>query len=253
MPGSRARDFVRRAIGAVVVTGLLGAAVAVGAGLTVPGSAAGPVAGTPATAPVRTISAAPKIPPSPSPASSEPAGPAGIRISAHPEPDGSFLVSEAITLPVAATEAVLRPPSIGDAGTGFERLAPAAVDVEVSAGGQVVAVPDGPVHGDVTLRWDQPTASLELRYRLTEVSVASRPSRAGRRLAVVGSLVGQMPADLPVTAVVTGQTVLSLTCPQLPLARMACGAGEAPKVWTLRPIPYDRSQVMVQYDRPTQR
>jgi len=53
--------------------------------------------------------------------------------------------------------------------------------------------------------------------------------------------------------VVTGRTVLSLTCPQLPLARLSCGAGIAPKFWTLRPIPFDRSQVLVQYDRPTRR
>ena len=49
---------VRRSIGAVTVTALLGAAVAVGAGLTVPGSAAPPVAGAPASVPVRTISPA---------------------------------------------------------------------------------------------------------------------------------------------------------------------------------------------------
>ena len=253
MARSRARDFVRRTVGAVVVTALLGAAVAVGAGLTVPGSAAPPMTGTPASAPVRTISAAPKPSPSPSPSGSDSAGLPGIVINAHPEPDGSFLVSEAITLPATATEAVLRAPSIGDAGAGFDRLAPAAVDLEVRAGEQVLAVPDGSVHRAMTLRWDQPTSSLQLRYRLTEVSLTSRPSRAGRSLAAFGTLVGGMPANLPVRVVVTGRTVLSLTCPQLPLARMACGAGEAPKIWTLRPIPFDRSQVLVQYDRPMQR
>ena len=80
--------------------------------------------------------------------------------------------------------------------------------------------------------------------------MASAPAKTGRSLAVFGSLLGQMPADLPVTVVVTGRTLLSLTCPQLPLAELSCGAGIAPKFWTLRPIPFDRSRVQVQYDRP---
>ncbi len=110
------------------------------------------------------------------------------------------------------------------------------------------------------MRWDSPTQQLQLRYRLTEVSVASatRPglgtsARAGagrRTVAAFGSLLGGMPADLPVTVVVTGKTVLSLTCPQLPLAKMACGAGAVPRFRTLNPIPFGRSRVLVQYDRP---
>jgi hypothetical protein len=72
-------------------------------------------------------------------------------------------------------------------------------------------------------------------------------------VAAFGSLLDGMPADLPVKVVVTGRTVLSLTCPQLPLARLACGAGAAPKFWTLRPIPFDRSRVLVQYDQPASR
>src|SRR5829696_9068653 len=55
---SRGRDLVRRSIGAVIVTGLLGAAVAVGAGLPLPGSVAAPVAEAPAV-PGRTISPVP--------------------------------------------------------------------------------------------------------------------------------------------------------------------------------------------------
>ena len=232
------------------MTCLVGAAAAVGAGLTVPGFAAPPVAGTPASVPVRTISPTLRTSPVPTPTGSETAGQPGIAISARPEADGSFLVSETITLPAPLTEAVLRPPWIGDAGTGFERLQPTAESVEVSAGGQILAVPDGPIRSEVTLRWGSPTSSLRLHYRLTGVSIASAPAKTGRRLAVFGSLLGQMPADLPVTVVVTGRTLLSLTCPQLPLAEMSCGAGIAPKFWTLRPIPFDRSRVQVQYDRP---
>jgi hypothetical protein len=259
--GSRARDIVRRSAGALTVTVLCGGAVAVGTGVTLPGSAASPIsagARTPAT--TRTISPMPRTSLDPTPGRNAAVGKPGIVLTTHPDTDGSFLVSEVITLPAAATEVVLRPPSIRDAGIGFERRRPAASNVLLDAGGQAPTLPDGPLHSEVTMRWDSPTRKLQLRYRLTEVSVASatRPglgtsARAGtgrRTVAAFGSLLGGMPADLPVTVVVTGKTVLSLTCPQLPLAKMACGAGAVPRFRTLNPIPFGRSRVLVQYDRP---
>ena len=266
MAGARARDALRRSVGALTVTALLGAAVVVGAGLTWPSSAAQsarqPARAVPSLAPsqstlirpipspARTILPTPRTSPTPMAPPSEAVGAPGIAITTHPESDGSFLVSEVITLPAPATEVVLRPPSIGDAGTRFKQLRPIATQVEVSAGGQALAFPDGPVRSEVMLRWGSATQQLQLRYRLTQVSVASRPAKAGRTVAALGSLLDRMPADLPVKVVVTGRTVLSLTCPQLPLARLSCGAGKAPKFWTLRSIPFDRSQVLVQYDRP---
>jgi len=178
-------------------------------------------------------------------------GASSVAITTRPDSDGSFLVTEVITLPAPVTEAVLRSPSIGDVGTRFMQLRPTATQVQVSAGGQPVAVPDGSGRSEV--RWDSPTRQVQLRYRLTQVSVASRPAKAGRTVAALGSLLDRMPADLPVKLVVTGRTVLSLTCPQLPLARLSCGAGAAPRFWTLRAIPFDRSRVLVQYDRPAGR
>ena len=266
MAGARARDAVRRSVGALTVTALLGGAVVVGAGLTWP-SAAAPSARRPASAvpslassqstpfrptpsPARTILPTPRPSPTPMARPSAAVGAPGIAITTRPESDGSFLVSEVITLPAPATEAVLRPPTIGNAGTSFKQLRPTAMQIEVSAGGQALAVPDGPLRSEVMLRWDAPAQQLRLRYRLTQVSVASRPAKPGRTVAALGSLLDRMPADLPVKVVVTGGTVLSLTCPQLPLARLSCGAGKAPKFWTLRSIPFDRSQVLVQYDRP---
>jgi hypothetical protein len=265
MAGARTRDSVRRSVGALTVIALLGGAVMVGAGLTRPSSAA-PSARQPASAvptlapsqstlvrptpsPARTILPTPRT--SPTARRSEAVGAPGIAITTHPESDGSFLVSEAITLPAPATEAVLRPPTIANAGTRFKPLRPRAMLLEVSAGGQALAVPDGPLRSQVVLRWDSPAQQLQLRYRLTQVSVASRPAKPGRTVAALGSLLDRMPADLPVKVVVTGPTVLSLTCPQLPLARLSCGAGIAPRFWTLHSIPFARSQVLVQYDRPT--
>jgi hypothetical protein len=259
------RDAVRHSVGALAVTALLGGAIAVAAGLTWPGFAA-PSARPPASvapsrapgestlgsrapSPARTIL---RTPPTPMARPSAPVGAPGIAITTRPESDGSFLVREVITLPAPATEAVLRPPSIAAAGTRFKELRPTATQVQVIAGGQAVAVPDGPVRSEVLVRWVSPTRQLQLRYRLTQVSLSSRHAKAGRTVAAVGSLLDRMPADLPTKVVVTGRTVLSLSCPQLPLARLSCGAGIAPKFWTLRPIPSGRSLVLVQYDRPAQ-
>lgn len=277
MPGSRAREIVRRSLGALTVTALLGAAVAVAAGLGWPGPVratdAVPASGVPSrtVVPTRTISPSrttspshtpsptpktspiPKPSPTPTQSSSGHVGVPGIALTARPDPDGSFFVSEVITLPEAVTEVAVRPASIGDAGIGFERLRPAATNVEVTAGGQALVVPDGPITSEVTLHWASPTKQVQLRYRLSQVSIASAHAKPGRALAAFGSLLGRMPADLPVTVVVTGKTVLSLTCPQLPLATMTCGAGKAPQFRTLQPIPFDRSRVLVQYDRPARR
>ena len=274
MPGARAREIVRRSLGALTATTLLGAAVAVGAGLSWPGTVRA-MGGAPASAvpfpaprqatagpnasptrtivPTRTISPTPKTSPTPTQSASAPVARPGIAITARPDPDGSFFVSEVITLPDAVTEFAVRPGSIGDAGLGFERLRPMATSVELTAGGQALVLPEGPITSEVTLRWASPTQQVELRYRLSGVSVASAHAKPGRALAAFGSLLDRMPANLPVTVVVTGETVLSLTCPQLSLATMACGAGKAPQFRTLHPIPFDRSRVLVQYDRPVPR
>ena len=180
----------------------------------------------------------------PTQSASAPVGNPGIAITARPDPDGSFFVSEVITSPEAVTEVAVRPASIRDAGIGFERLRPTAINVELTAGGQALVVPDGPITSEVTLRWGSPTQQVQLRYRLSGVSVASAHAKPGRALAAFGSLLDRMPANLPVTVVVTGKTVLSLTCPQLPLATPACGAGKAPQFRTLHPIPFDRSRVL---------
>ena len=295
MTASRTREIVRRSLGALTVTALLGAAVAVAAGLSWPGpvratdavpastvpppgsrqpTAGSTVSPTRTTVPTRTISPTrpsspsrstaparaisdetptPKTSPTPTQSANAPVGNPGIAMTARPDPDGSFFVSEVITLPAAVTEVAVRPASIGDAGIGFERLRPTATNVDVTAGGQALVVPDGPITSEVTLHWASPTKQLQLRYRLSQVNVASAHAKPGRALAAFGSLLGRMPADLPVTVVVTGKTVLSLTCPQLPLATMTCGAGKAPQFRTLQPIPFDRSRVLVQYDRPVRR
>ena len=256
MAGARARDALRRSVGALTVTALLGAAVAVGAGLTWPGSAA-PSARTPASAipPLApsqsTLSAAScrrparscrhrgrrrrrwraRARPSARPASPSPP---------VPSPMGSFLVSEVITLPAPATEAVLRPPSIGNAGTRFKQLRPTATQIEVSAGGQPLAVPDGPVHSQVnaSLGLTHPAATTALP---PDAGQRGQPTRQGRPHRGRSQLTarpdacraaGQGGRDRPDRGAVAHLSPASAG------EELRCGAGAAPKFWTLRPIPF---------------
>ena len=154
MTGSRAREIVHRSLGALTVITLLGAAVAVSTGLSWPGTVratddaparAAAIAGLapthrppPRRRPARLCRPArcaegPRKPkkkkkkkrsPNPPQSASAPVGNPGITITARPNPDGSFLVSEVITLPAALTEVEVRPAPIGDAGIGFKRLRP---------------------------------------------------------------------------------------------------------------------------------
>ena len=142
---------------------------------------------------------------------SEAVGAPGIAITTRPESDGSFLVSEVITLPAPATEAVLRPPSIADAGTRFKQLH----DRDAGRGQcrQVLAVPDGPVRSQVTLAGTPHPAAATAPP--PDAGERGQPTRQNRPHSwPLSTLLDRMPADLPVKVVVTGRTVLSLTCPQ---------------------------------------
>ena len=74
---------------------------------------------------------------------------------------------------------------------------------------------------------DLPVAAVdrfELRYRLSDVTVRSTPSTAGRALAAIGPLTGGVDNDLPVLFIVSGGTVLGLNCPLLPFSQQSCGS-----------------------------
>ena len=117
----------------------------------------------------------------------------------------------------------LRPAPVDRAGRQFASASAAATQVQVSAGDQPVVVPGAKVGA----RIDLPVAEVdqfELRYRLTDVTVRSTPSTAGRALAAIGPLTGGVDDDLPVLFIVSGGTVLGLNCPLLPLSQQSCGS-----------------------------
>ena len=243
MPGSRAREIVRRSLGALTVTALLGAAVAVAAGLSWPGPVRATDAVPASTAAVPGLAPThrrfhhvadphdcadpddlapgqarrpaqqrqpditdPEDVANPDPERQRPGRQSRHRHDGSPRPRRELLRQRGDHPAGGRNRGCSRPASIGDSGIGFERLRPAATNVEVTAGGQALVVPDGPITSEVTLHWASPTKQVQLRYRLSQVSIASAHAKPGRALAAFGSLLGRMPADLPVTVVVTGKT-----------------------------------------------
>jgi len=146
----------------------------------------------------------------------------GILFIASPAPDGSFDVVERVWLASGVSSLTLRPAPVGGAGRQFATATAGASDVRVRAGDQLIVLPQGTV-GAETVVPVQNVARFELQYRLTDVTVRSTPSTAGRALAALGPLTALADQDLPVLTIVPGETVLGLYCPLLPFNQQSCG------------------------------
>lgn len=216
---------------------------AVTPGVHPPGSSPSPrgptVAATPAASTV-----VPSLPEGPG--TTEP----GILYSASPSTDGSFEVSEVLLLAEATSSLDLRPPPLEGAGARFDGVTPVVSQLQITAGDQPVLVPGAMVNGPVRLDLPAPTTRFELRYQLSGVTIRSVPSRAGRALAALASVVKAPDSTLPIAFHVSGHAVLNLACPQLPLKDRACAAGKAPKLRVGRALPLSNAVVVVQFDLP---
>jgi len=191
--------------------------------------------------------------PGPSPATLPQTGPGvtepGILLVASPESDGSFDVLELVRLGSPVTALTLRPAPVDRAGQQFASVVATATAVQVSAGDQPVVVPAATV--DSTTSLPVPDVDhFELRYRLTGVTVRSTPSTAGRALAAIGPLTGGVDDDLPVHVIASGDTVLGLNCPMLPLSQQSCG-GHVPTGPSIEhEMPWHLAVTTVQFNLP---
>ena len=173
----------------------------------------------------------------------------GILLIASPTSDGSFAVLERIRLVSPVSVLTLRPAPVDRAGQQFASASAAATQVQVTAGDQPVVVPGAKVGA----RLDLPVAQVdhfELRYQLTDVTVISTPSKPGRALAAIGPLTGGVDDDLPVLFVVTGDTILGLNCPLLPLSQQSCGNRVQPRPSIERELPWYLALTLVQFNLP---
>jgi hypothetical protein len=175
----------------------------------------------------------------------------GILLSAASAADGSFDVAESIILSTPITTLQLRMPPIIEGGQSFGSMHPRATTVQISADKQPVAVPSGEVTGDLSLPLALPATKVELRYRLTGVTMRTVGSIPGRALGALGPIVAGVPPDLPVAITVRGRTVLNLQCPHLQkIGDQACSAGTSGNLRVKRLLPWQQSIIVVQLNLP---
>lgn len=173
----------------------------------------------------------------------------GILLIASPASDGSFEVDERVRLGQSVNALTLRPAQVDRAGSQFASTSGTATQVRLSAGDRTVTVPDEHVDRASTV----PVAEgdhFELRYRLADVTVISTPSTAGRALAAIGPLTGNVGEDLPVHFIVTGPSVLGLNCPLLPFAEQSCGSRTPAGPGFEHELPARLALATVQFDLP---
>jgi len=250
------RAGIRRIVGLAVLAGLAATAFVIVSRL----NSATPERAAP-EAPPTSVQSAPPIsagsiratlsapPPAPLPQTGPGITLPGILLIASPASDGSFDVVERIRLVSPVSVLKLRPAPVARAGRQFASASAAAHQVQVSAGDQPVVVPGAKVGARV----DLPVAEVdqfELRYRLTDVTVRSTPSKAGRALAAIGPLTGGVDDDLPVQFIVSGGTVLGLNCPLLPISQQSCGSRVQTGPSVERELPWRLALTSVQFNLP---
>jgi len=173
----------------------------------------------------------------------------GILLVASPAADGSFDILERIRLVRPVGVLTLRPALVARAGQQFASASAAASALQVSAGGRPVDIPNAKVDHALTVVVPQ-ADRFELRYRLTDVTVRSAPSSAGRALAAIGPLTGGVDDELPVLFIASGGSVLGLNCPLLPLSQQTCGSRWQTGPGRQHELPWRLAIATVQFDLP---
>ena len=225
-----------------------------------PAASSGPPTLTGPAPTAQTLSASPSPTTSPTAARTTPTkaklpqGPGttqpGILLMASPLPDGSFDVAEIVQLSTPVSSLQVGPPRLAHADSRFSRAKPVASQVQVSAGDQPVLVPGNRVKQNVDLALSAPAKRIELRYRLSGITVRSVPSRAGRALTAISPLVAGVPESFPVAMLVSGSTVLNIECPILRLRDRACSVGRPPQLRVKHQLPRSGAVIVVQFDLP---
>ncbi len=260
MDSSRLGHVLRRALGALLVAGLLVTALAfyvyspyltltaaTGGASAPPGPASSVSPSGTGPTPVTSSTPVP-TPTAPVPDSSPGGQQAGITLVATVRKGEVFEVTETVRLAAPVTQLTLAPPDLRLAGRALRTARPVATDLVVRAGNRPAALPRRTVQSATTVTLPQPTDELVVRYRLHGTIRINKPSRAGRALGAVGPLVSGLAPDLPVAASFPGEAVRNLRCAGLPVAEQACFAGRRPHVRVNQDLPLHAALVLVQLD-----
>jgi hypothetical protein len=147
----------------------------------------------------------------------------GIHLIATPRVDGSFEVSETTIFAAPRSDVILSPPRPTDGGAPFAAATPVAEQVQLTAGGQPVAVgAAGRLTRTEQILLPAEVTRIELRYQLTGATVRSIPSVTGRALALLSPLTSVADQTLPAALTIRGPSVRNLICPLLPPAKRQC-------------------------------
>ena len=236
-----------RAVRAAIAVGVLGA-LAAAVGIVV---YAGPVAGDqfdPADGQERGSGAGEvSIEDAPTPA---PLSGPGIRMTAKARPDGTFDVVESVVLREPQSWLVLSPPV--PAGVA-DAVDPKAENVRLTSEGEVVSADTDVVDGSRDVYLSAPVTRVELRYRLTGVTIRSTPSNTRRALSLIAPLSAPTDENLRVTMSVTNALVRVVLCPDLPQNRRYCSPDSDPPgnvTGVVGPVAAGDSQAQYQLDLP---
>ena len=170
--------------------------------------------------------------PNPAPAGSLPVtGPGittpGTMMVVQIGPAGDLdVVEHALLGPRGLRQINLTLPSMASLGGEVATLNPTVRNLRVSINGTpVTATPNADGNGWTVQAADQRARMVQLSYRITQAVVISKPSDAGRALAVSLPLLGQALRDqgLPLVVKVLGPQVGGVSCPGAPTAQMLCG------------------------------
>lgn len=253
---------VRRALGGLLVAGLVAASFAFYTyspylTLTIP--VGPPTTAEPASSPTaggrRSAAPTPTPTPTPTPSAADAGRPVdpgrrdpGIRLVATVRAGAVFAVTETVRLPKPVTTLTLMPPDLQPAGGVLRSARASATNVVVRVDDRTIRLSRETVRGKRTVNLGRATDRLKVSYRLHGTIRVNRRSSAGRAIGAVGPLVGRVPVGLPVAISLPGRAVSNVSCVCLPAEQRNCFAGDQPKVRVARHLPHSLALVVVQLD-----
>jgi hypothetical protein len=224
----------RPLLGALVVGGTLGAIATATlipwSDLGRPGGTAQLTTGTPTTA--RPVTRNPPVlAPRAAPAGSLPAtGPGitdpGTMMVVQIGQAGVLDVTEQAVLGSAGLREVqLALPSMASLGGAVAELRPTVRNLRAAVNGTPAAITPNPDGSGWTVSTAEPARTVQLSYQISDTIVRSRPSAAGRALAISLPLLGQTLREqgLPLVSRIEGTQIAGVTCPGADATEMLCG------------------------------
>ena len=157
--------------------------------------------------------------------------------------DGDLIdVSETIRARTTISSLWIEPPRA-------RGVQPRLVGGQLSADGRVVLVPVSVVAGRVRIDLPTPARVVVFRYQLAGSILRSKPSKPGR--AAIRFAPAVDPGDrTPVVFAFGGPEIINVSCPELPLDRLACARGTAGGLTLDAPVARDDALVLLQLDLP---